>query len=176
MRFPVQYRSLDKRKSVATVWRRLRDMVYHYRFAIAVAIPAPGRPEEYAKEYLASVAEQSCDSCAIIFNPDRTEKVGLGQLLSGEDFPLGRLVAARFEVASEEEETFLAAQMHKAPARNFVVVNSPRPYLWDWLSGRIPFSLVYFIETSLSGAYLDQGFFLLRFDPAKDCPVFNPLR
>lgn len=151
-------------------------MVYDYQFAVAVVIPSPGLVEECVKEYLGSVAEESYDSYAVVVNEGRAGRVSLARLLSGEDLPLGNLVAASFEVASEEEEAFLAGQMHKVPARNFVVANSPRPYLWDWPWRRRRFSLIYFIGTPLEEAYLEQGLLLLRFDPAGDCPVFDPFR
>lgn len=178
MRLSVAY----KKGEPGHAWQLLHDMIYKYQFAVAVVVPVADLLEQFVWEYLATIAQNDYDSCAIFADKARARSVGqaefyagLGRLLAGEDFFVGGVRAKKFTLLSEEDETLLASRFFKfAWGRNFAVVNSSRPHLWDYLSFRVPMTLVYFIGPSLRDLYFHQGFILLRFEPADEYSVFRP--
>lgn len=178
MRLPV----LHKRVGWSYAWQLFRDMVREYPFAVAVVVPASDLLEGFVREYFAAIAQKDHDSCAIFADKARAGPVGevefyggLGRLLAGEDFFAGGVRVKKFTLMSEEDERFLASKFYKfAWGRNFAVVNSARPHLWDYLSFRVQMTLVYFIDPSLRDLYFEQGFMILRLDPAGEYSVFSP--
>jgi hypothetical protein len=169
MRLPLLYR----KKGPAHIWQLLHEVSYKYQFAVAVAVPASDLFERFVWEYLAAITRDDYDSCAIFADGARAGPVGeaefyagLGRLLDGEDVFLNGVRVKKFTLLSEDDETFLAGKLHRfAWKRNLVIVNSSRPYLWDYMLVRMPMTLVYFIDLPLQEQYLGQGFMLIRFDP-----------